>query len=736
MDPKLVVTGLKVVLKSKKLRKIVLIIITIVLLVGAALAGLGFLSVKVMNLTLLNMYSSLPIKMGTSNQWVENVTASELFSGIGSTNIKLSVKDEENLRFAPGKFEYLLQKIVEYEEECQSSRTITIEGFHQYTETVESTNEEGESESEEVTREEYVQKEIEVTNAEIEGLHKIDWRMLYIYSLLAALDRREINVVSVDSEDGGLTRAWVIQEEDIDRAFEKLSMRFYYAFDVLRDHKNLYSYEECCRLPHVEDIHGDPETEEGKYTFYHPRSLLNNGSSGYSTLIHTQENGMITGVEEVFNPNQFTVMGQELCQFYDYQYWSALMSYISGGLKIKELFDWYIRQAETGNAVMHNGPYQIDPGEYEVYTDEKYIFGENLFPIHPIIGSGTDVGSAAVQLALSRLDWKYSQGKRYENGFWDCSSMVSRIYHELGVEIPIESTTTTLLRRAIDKLQAISIDDLMPGDILLFRTQRGVQDGNLRGVGHVVMYAGNGMIVHAASTKLGTVYQPLVDYYNYPDGLILCARPYQNLKVNYAPSQLLSTQAAEIAELSDRAAADYVLERVKNVSLGSGILPSIVAGQMILESGFCRSELALQGNNCFGMKRGLSANSWPNSTWDGISILVLPTKEQNAAGTEQTVMAAFRKYNSIEESIADHNAYLLGAKNGKRMRYEGLTRAADYEEAARIIKQGGYATDIQYVEKLCNVIKKYDLDKYDKEGGRYYDQLLVELFEFADAASL
>lgn len=55
---------------------------------------------------------------------------------------------------------------------------------------------------------------------------------------------------------------------------------------------------------------------------------------------------------------------------------------------------------------------------------------------------------------------------------------------------------------------------------------------------------------------------------------------------------------------------------------------------------------------------------------------------------------------SIEDSIADHSAYLLGAINGKKLRYDGLKGCVDYEKAVQIIKDGGYATSLTYVEKL------------------------------------
>ena len=42
----------------------------------------------------------------------------------------------------------------------------------------------------------------------------------------------------------------------------------------------------------------------------------------------------------------------------------------------------------------------------------------------------------------------------------------------------------------------------------------------------------------------------------------------------------------------------------------SGILASVSMAQFILESGYGKSELAQNANNCFGMKSSLSGNSW------------------------------------------------------------------------------------------------------------------------------
>lgn len=148
----------------------------------------------------------------------------------------------------------------------------------------------------------------------------------------------------------------------------------------------------------------------------------------------------------------------------------------------------------------------------------------------------------------------------------------------------------------------------------------------------------------------------------------------------------------------------------------SGILASVSMAQFILESGYGKSELALGANNCFGMKKSLSGNTWGGSAWDGSSVYTKKTQEQNADGSYMTITADFRRYGCVEDSIADHSAYLLGAKNGNKLRYDGLKGCVDYKKAVQIIKDGGYATSLTYVDKLCSIIERWKLTQYDVSG--------------------
>lgn len=182
---------------------------------------------------------------------------------------------------------------------------------------------------------------------------------------------------------------------------------------------------------------------------------------------------------------------------------------------------------------------------------------------------------------------------------------------------------------------------------------------------------------------------------------------YQNL------TQGTGTNAIEFATLSESVAADRILDLIRK-SDDSGILYSVTAAQLILESGYLKTALAQTANNAFGMKVNLSGNTWPNSTWDGKSKVQILTREVYD-GKDVQIYDDFRKYPCIEDSVKDHAAYLLGAMNGEKKRYEGLLDAKDYVTAITIIKNGGYATDPSYVTKLVKIIQRFGLDKYDGE---------------------
>ncbi len=125
---------------------------------------------------------------------------------------------------------------------------------------------------------------------------------------------------------------------------------------------------------------------------------------------------------------------------------------------------------------------------------------------------------------------------------------------------------------------------------------------------------------------------------------------------------------------------------------------SITLAQGILESGSGRSPLAIRSNNHFGIKC--------HKNWKGKRI----THDDDEIGE------CFRKYKYPEESYEDHSKFLI-----TRRRYSKLfkLRTTDYKGWAYGLKRAGYATDRKYPNKLIALIRKYDLDKYDRNKNTY-----------------
>ncbi len=166
--------------------------------------------------------------------------------------------------------------------------------------------------------------------------------------------------------------------------------------------------------------------------------------------------------------------------------------------------------------------------------------------------------------------------------------------------------------------------------------------------------------------------------------------------------------------MTEREFIDSIAPLARAEMHASGILASVTIAQACLESAYGTSELAVNAMNLFGMKCVLSGNTW-TSVWDGISEYKKQTQEQDGSGKTYYITASFRRYPDVETSIKDHSLYLLQATDGSRLRYAGLAGERDPRKAVTIIKAGSYATDIKYVDKVCQVIEEWGLAEYDRE---------------------
>lgn len=130
----------------------------------------------------------------------------------------------------------------------------------------------------------------------------------------------------------------------------------------------------------------------------------------------------------------------------------------------------------------------------------------------------------------------------------------------------------------------------------------------------------------------------------------------------------------------------------------SGVPASITLAQGLLESNSGQSELAVKGNNHFGIKC--------HSNWKGKKMY----HDDDRKGE------CFRVYPSPEQSYKDHSDFLR-----YRERYSFLFdyKVTDYKSWAYGLKKAGYATDPAYPKKLIQIIEEYDLHEYDKKPSSY-----------------
>lgn len=105
----------------------------------------------------------------------------------------------------------------------------------------------------------------------------------------------------------------------------------------------------------------------------------------------------------------------------------------------------------------------------------------------------SDLGRAVANYAVKTYDsWKYSQADRHQDGYVDCSSMVSRAYKHFNVKIYDSSDTSGEIYRWCEKNgKTISGSNLGPGDLIFYNSGSHRSSGNYKSIGHVEMYIGN-----------------------------------------------------------------------------------------------------------------------------------------------------------------------------------------------------------------------------------------------------
>ena len=141
------------------------------------------------------------------------------------------------------------------------------------------------------------------------------------------------------------------------------------------------------------------------------------------------------------------------------------------------------------------------------------------------------------------------------------------------------------------------------------------------------------------------------------------------------------------------------LIQAENEKRGNPLFSSVVIAQACLETGYGKSEIMMKANAIFGIK---AFESWKGKTY---SARTREVYDNNPVYINDT----FRAYNSLQESISDYFDLIT-----KNQRYRRAMTTETPLSCIEEIKNGGYATDPQYVKLVMNIIEKYNLQDFDK----------------------
>lgn len=158
---------------------------------------------------------------------------------------------------------------------------------------------------------------------------------------------------------------------------------------------------------------------------------------------------------------------------------------------------------------------------------------------------------------------------------------------------------------------------------------------------------------------------------------------------------VVATFGIKNASGQNPALIDAYINEYKDMAMAEqmrvGIPAAITLAQGIHETGAGTSELAVKGNNHFGIKckRG----------WTG----------QTMKHTDDRPNECFRKYSSAGASYKDHSDYL---KNNPRYASLFTLSTTDYAAWAIGLRRAGYATNPKYAQMLIKLIEDYKLQEY------------------------
>ncbi len=130
-------------------------------------------------------------------------------------------------------------------------------------------------------------------------------------------------------------------------------------------------------------------------------------------------------------------------------------------------------------------------------------------------------------ISISNTKTHYSQAKRMRKGYYDCSSLIWRVYSRYDVFFGVESgwapTAADIAKWCTENgktlyNKAVPSDKLLPGDLVFFSYTK---NGRYKNISHVEMYTGQDMDVSASSSNNAVIHYE----YSQNDSIVMIARP-------------------------------------------------------------------------------------------------------------------------------------------------------------------------------------------------------------------
>lgn len=175
--------------------------------------------------------------------------------------------------------------------------------------------------------------------------------------------------------------------------------------------------------------------------------------------------------------------------------------------------------------------------------------------------------------------------------------------------------------------------------------------------------------------------------------------PFISFLILLSTVAVLGSNSKTVHADSPQAFISRLKPDVQSVSSKYNLYGSLMMAQAACESAWGQSQLAIKGNNYFGIK----------GTYNGKSI-TMRTAEYTSAGKLYYTNAAFRKYPNVKASLNDNGKVLRNGTAWNSSYYKGTWKEnAKTPEAAANYLTGRYATAPSYAKSLISIIKGYNL---------------------------